>query len=169
VETAATIIKVDGQQLAATYPGGGVMTATASNVSDGIHNAEVTIFDFAGNSTKRMFSFTVDTAPPTFVDATPTGTIGTRNPLLRVVASDGSGIDPGRITMIVNRPGVSTAVTPEYDAATGAISFQARTKPTTGGAGASALPDGEYSVSVTTVDRAGNAGRVDWSFTVKSL
>ncbi len=112
-------------------------------LTDGPHTGLVEVADVAGNVARQLWSWTVDTTPPTITMTNPTGDGYVQTPALPV-----SGRAPTATNLTVN--GVGVAV----DSATGAFSTTA------------ALVDGPNAVTVTATDAVGNSASLSYMITL---
>jgi hypothetical protein len=136
--------------------------------------AEFVVKDFAANATTKSIFFVTDGGLPAFSGAAPLGTTSDRLITIEAFVTDSAagpaGIDPSGVQWTVTRTSdpatASVVVIPNYDAATGRMWVTPGGVPNAGATTYPPLLDGDYSVTATAKDRAGNAASFTWSFTV---
>ncbi|MHB8592916.1 MAG: carboxypeptidase regulatory-like domain-containing protein [Acidimicrobiales bacterium] len=167
IDVAQSTIAVDGQALAQpySYSSSGLLSGSATGLSDGPHQVSITAVDGAGNTAVLSYGFSVDTTPPAYSGEAPTGQVSS-TPRISIDVADDSSISAGSITMTLSMGPVSCRVQPTYSPATGAISYQVPSSATGPCLGEAPLPPGTYEVAVSSSDAAGNVGSVTWSFVV---
>jgi hypothetical protein len=169
-DLAASSIAVDGVALAGSTFSGSFFEGQANGLTEGSHRASITAVDAAGNVATTSFGFFVDSTSPKLSNPAPTGTISSRNPLIKIVASDaGSGVAPSTISMSISNGIVTSNVPANYNASTGEISYQVPQTIAGGRLGQFPLVDGSYRVTVRVSDGVGNSSITGWTFTVKTL
>jgi hypothetical protein len=143
------VIRVDGSARSVTFSNS-VATATATGLSSGEHQVELTATDNSGNTASAKWSFTVklDTTPPQITVASPQGTVYQASVTISATITDESGID-GTPTIEVD--GNSISVTFSDGVAT---------------ADATGLDSSGHQAKVTATDNAGNTVSAEWTFTV---
>lgn len=146
------------------------LSATASGLAAGSHQVTMKVADYAGNALDLAWSFTVDDVGPVLSSAAPVGQVATSSPRISVNASDGdSGVSASSISMTLSNGVVTSSVKSTFDPASGLISYQVPTTPAGLGLGQFALPEGQYTASVSVTDIAGNRSNTSWTFTVHAL
>jgi flagellar hook assembly protein FlgD len=149
---AAVSFSIDGA------PASKLTTATVVVEGDGPHEVAINARDVAGNRRIATAQLVIDTTAPV-VDVPAAGaTVPTVTPngdgISDAVALPFSVSEPGRVTAVVTDAAAAVVRTLTVPAAAGegSVAWDGRTK-----AGAPA-PDGRYTVTLTPVDVAGNAG-----------
>lgn len=172
-------MKIDGNVVAATYDN---TTRTLSYMppsplSDGTHTISVRLklniacpdpvtcwitqqisnyFSFEFIFAESTWSFTVDTIPPQVTNFKPAdgSFVNTSSVAISAkVTDERTGIDPLSVTMKID----NSAVLPNFDEATGIVSFDAN------------LADGNHTIIITAKDKAGNTGQGTFSFFVDTI
>ena len=164
-------LAIDGTTETATYhQSNGKLSYQTIELSAGTHTVSVGATDWAGNSSTVTFNFTVDNTAPTLSRPSPTATIASDTPLIRVSATDtDSAISPSSIVMTITGALGASTLTPAFDPSTGTISYQVPATAQGIGVGQSPLLDGNYTVKVSVKDPAGNTADISWSFIVNTL
>lgn len=132
----------------------GTLAYQATGLNDGLHTAELSIADVKGNVLTKQWSFRVG-SKPVMSGITPANgaLINTvSETLVSVKATDNTAINPDSIVLEIN----NNRVAPNFDPATGIISYR------------DTFSDGTYNVSASAADTAGNVTTTNWSFTVTS-
>ncbi len=162
IDTTSIVLTVDQQVVQHAYDDAtGIVSYTPDQaLADGRHELSLTVEDQAGNSaTSPEWIIGVDVTAPTISDLNPApGTLvyDTQPEITATLADNFSGIDADSIVLKVG----DTVIPATYDAATGAVS----------GTPPDPLGDGDYVLSLTVKDMAGNqAGTPDtWTITVQT-
>ncbi|HEY3522061.1 MAG TPA: FlgD immunoglobulin-like domain containing protein [Candidatus Limnocylindrales bacterium] len=139
------------------------LPATVVLADDGPHEVVVSLRDVAGNVLTRTYALTVDTVAP--VVSLPTTTGGTSGASLPTFSPNGDGFhdtfrqtfslsEPAAVTLAVRNEAGATVRTLSLAGVAGsnAVTWDGRTS-----SGAYA-PDGQYQLSITARDKAGNVG-----------
>ncbi|MBI5150613.1 MAG: PASTA domain-containing protein, partial [Candidatus Omnitrophica bacterium] len=136
------------------------VTATGFNfipagLADNTHTLSINVADGAGNSAQSTTIFTTDTTPPVISHLTPANgsVLNTAAPVISGKFNDsGSGVDIGSIQILLN----GANVTAEANVSAGGFNFIPVTK----------LANGDYSLTVTVGDIAGNQAWETVVFTI---
>ena len=143
---------------------GRVQTPT---LTPGLHTFVVVGIDMIQNTASAALNFRVDLEVPSLVAASPQGTSNTSAPLISARLRDaGSGIEDTAAVLQLADAARSRNLPFTYDAATRTMSYQVPATPTGTGLGEGPLPPGNYTVTLTVPDRAGNVLATSWTFTV---
>lgn len=152
IDTTKVTVSIDGAPAASpTITPTGVSVTPAVGLTDGRHTVTVTVADTSGNSNFATWSFTVDTALPTFAAIEPAeGAVTGPRPTIRATYADAlSGIDTAKVVMMLDGQAVAA------QAAAGSATF---TPP-------GDLKAGSHTVKVDVTDMAGNTASRTWTFT----
>lgn len=149
--------------------GGGTLTVDPSaagiTLADGDVNVTVSANDTAGNANATDFSFVVDTAPPTFENAGPTGTVTDNLTAIHVDIADATtDVDAGSVLVTLRNTSGQL-----FSGGTGTdgVSLSGGTLTIDpAGTGVPTLPNGTVTVNVSASDTVGNGGATDFEFDV---
>lgn len=142
----------------------------ARALAPGDHVVGISIADRAGNRSTLAYLLTVEMIPPELADPAPSGEISDRSPTIEVTAADNSsGIDPGSIQLVLSNGILSSHLSATYDPATGRILYIVPDVPQGTDLGEFPLPDGDYEVTATVRDVAGNVRVLSWPFIVRTV
>lgn len=161
-------VTLDGSTLSHIRTSNGII-APAPGTSPGPHTARIVAWDNAGNLVEESFTLIVDGEAPAVSSPSPQGIIASRTPRISATLSDDVGIDPASISLRLRGLVLESALSPLFDASTGEVSYQVPEIPSGIGTGEGPLVDGEYTVTLTVWDIAGNATTFSWTFQVSSL
>ncbi len=158
IDPSKTVLIVDGvvQTARASVSASALTFAPPGMYPPGVHQASVTVFDKAGNSSTRSWSFSVDTAAPQISQQTPKDV---QVPSAALVISAnyqdiGSGIDLSRVKLWLD----GVEVTAQAQIALDRISFTPSV----------ALAVGAHNVKLQIKDLAGNQQESSWTFSIAS-
>ncbi|MHB8860017.1 MAG: NosD domain-containing protein [Thermoleophilia bacterium] len=155
IDTSSVSVSLDGTKLTTCSASVGGASCPVAGLGYGAHEVSGSMSDHAGNSSPISGSFNVgDNKAPVVGVVTPTGLISSSSPVITASytdASPSSGFDPTAATLSLNgsmMPGVCTVNA-------GGINCPV-----------SGLADGNYNVSITLTDNAGNASSGNGNFKV---
>jgi hypothetical protein len=126
-------------------------------LSDGLHNVYLWVEDIKFNLKVRIWSFIVDTEPPTISGMQPSNnsTVNSDAPVIGSYYTDPSGIDINSVLLLVN----DIDVTSMANITSGGVVYQNDTM---------ALAEGSHEVLLEVSDIAGNTAVATWSFMVNT-
>ena len=158
IDTARTQLLLDNVDITANA----TITATAvsyqsNNLSQGLHQLTLKVYDKAGNLAQAQWQFTVDTLPPVISGETPKNvylTSTTQSLSAQYLDAD-SGIAAARTLLTLDGVDVTAAAT---------VTATGITYPL-----ATTLLSGVHQVVLTVFDKAGNQAQSSWSFSVDTI
>jgi hypothetical protein len=142
IDKASAKLMVDNKTVDAEVTGSSVTYRPADVMAKGLHVAELSVADVAGNVAEHTWEFSIEEDAPAISDLQPSGVINDDMPTLSAGYSDsGTGVDLSSVALSLNGEVVQANVTGSQ------VSFGVQ----------EALKAGvTYTVSLTVADKAGN-------------
>lgn len=133
------------------------ITYQSANLSEGVHQLALSVYDRVGNPAFAAWQFTVDTVAPAISATTPVNgaTLANSTPLVSAQYADAnSGINLSKVILTqdgldVTNSAIITATDLSYQSAT-------------------TLTQGSHHIGLTVVDKAGNSSQSAWDFLIDS-
>jgi len=104
-QTVALLVDGVDHTAEATVTADQVVLPPGLTLADGPHTVDLSLADFAGNSTSTSWSFVVDTVPPSLAFTEPVEPVILNDPVPRIVLSFGdatSGVDPATFSALID-------------------------------------------------------------------
>jgi parallel beta-helix repeat protein len=153
IDIASVVLKVNGIEVTPQIlTAAGVSYTPTMPLPDNMQGVELKVNDTFGNQATLMWSFRVDTTPPTISNRQPTDTSKTNDNTPTIGASYNDISDIDTFSVVLKLDGV--VVVPQT-LTSSAVSYTPST-----------LSDGPYNVELRVNDSVGNQRIVTWSFTV---
>lgn len=157
VDISKVQLTVDGFNVSAVVSTAGISYQPTLALAEGPHDIVLTVVDIAGNSSRSVWRFSIDTVAPIINAMTPLdgGAQASGTPIISAQYQDVGGVDINTVQLLVDGIDVTASAVVSV---TG-ISYQ----PT------AALFEGQHTVALAVSDLAGKRQQSAWSFSVDTI